>query len=243
MNNFSGMRSIFDAADALLRRVKSVFEPDGNPHSTLARGLVDVTGNVVATADSGAGLPTVLVKPDVAVEGNLLAFDANGKVVDSGSASAGSSAAAAEASALRAEASATAAAASLAALGKPFSATATLTSAAAATPVAVLADVAVGAGKKVYITGFVASVNGSTEWGTATKVTLQDSNGAPVEFFELAAASLIANAELRPGSEGVTAGAAYLLGTGGTTAKGLELVADDDGTGSNLVVTVWGFIK
>ena len=239
MNVFSGIRSVFEAADALKRRIMSAVEPDGSPHATLSRGLVDVTGKIVATADGATGMPLALVRPPVAVAGNLLAFDATGQVVDSGSASAGASATAAAASAT----TATNAANSILASPLPFHVTATLTSAGAGTAVALLADVAVPAGKKAYIAGFVAKVNGATPWATTAAVAIQDTNGTPVQFFSLAVAGLTANAEVRSGSANVTSGAAFSLGSGGTTAKGLVLKGDANGTGSDLVVTVWGFIK
>jgi hypothetical protein len=192
MNSFSGIRSVFDAADALLRRVKSACEPDGIPHATLARGLVDVTGKIIATADAGLGLPQVLTSLLPAV---------------------------------------------------PFHVTAALTSAAAAAGVTVLADTAIPSGKKVYITGFTATVNGATNWATTTTVTLKDSASAPVSQFVFACAGLTGNATLQVGSANVTSQAAFLLGSGSTAGKGLVLAGNANGTGSDLVLTVWGFIK
>lgn len=122
--------------------------------------------------------------------------------------------------------------------GIPFKATATLTSAAAATEVVLLADAKVPAGKKVYLHSIFASVDGATEWATATKVSIKDS--ADVEGASFAVSDLIANANL-------TIADATLLdpvaqGAGFTAAKGLEIVADANGTGSNLIVTVFGYI-
>jgi hypothetical protein len=125
----------------------------------------------------------------------------------------------------------------------PFVATATITSAAAATPVELLADSAVPAGKKVYVTGFHAKVNGGTLWATTATVKIQDTNVIPVDFFTMAVAALTANAEVRPGTANITSEAAYLLGTAGTIAKGLRLLGNANGTGSDLVVTVYGVIK
>ena len=128
-------------------------------------------------------------------------------------------------------------------VSQPFVATATLTSAAAATPITLLADSLVPSGKKVYVTGFVAKVNGSTAWSTTANVKIQDSNGTPVVFFTALVAALTGNAEVRPGTSNITSGAAYNQGTGGTAAKGLQIVGDANGAGSDLVVTVHGFIK
>lgn len=122
--------------------------------------------------------------------------------------------------------------------GIPFKATATLTSAAGATEVVLLADAKVPAGKKVYLHSIFASVDGATEWATATKVSIKDSSD--VEGASFAVSDLIANANL-------TIADATLLdpvaqGAGFTAAKGLEIVADANGTGSNLIVTVFGYI-
>lgn len=128
-------------------------------------------------------------------------------------------------------------------VGVPFVATATITSAAAATAVTLVPDTAVPAGKKVYVTGFHAKVNGATEWATTATVKIQDSNGTPVEFATMAVAALTANALVFPATANITPAAAFTLGTGGTAAKGLVLKGDANGTGSDLVVTVTGFIK
>lgn len=127
--------------------------------------------------------------------------------------------------------------------GKPFVATNTLTSAAAATPVVILADAKVPAGKKVYITGFTAQVNGGTLWATTATVTIEDTNGTPVVFSTIGVAALGAAATIFPSTANVTNGNAFLLGTGGTAAKGIQMVGDANGTGSDLVVTIYGFIK
>lgn len=128
-------------------------------------------------------------------------------------------------------------------VGIPFVATATITSAAAATAVEIVPDSAVPAGKKIYVTGFHAKVNGATEWATTATVKIQDTNGTPVEFATMAVAALTANALVFPMTSNITPAAAFTLGTGGTVAKGLVLKGDANGTGSDLVVTVYGFIK
>lgn len=126
--------------------------------------------------------------------------------------------------------------------GTPFKATATLTSAAAATPVTLLADSAVGAGKKVYITGFFAKVNGATVWATTANVYVKDNAGSPVTAITMAVAALTANAFVGLTTTNITVADPVALNTGLTAAKGLQLVANANGTGSDLVVTVTGFI-
>ena len=178
MNVFSGIRSVFDAADALLRRVfASQASPDGTPLATLSRGLVDRSGAVVVAAD-------------------LMPI--------------------------------------------PFVRTGTLTSAAAATAVSLIADNEVPPGRKVLVTGFVAKVNGATPWATTATVKVADSAGTA--FSTIAVAALTGNAEVNAASADVTSGAAFNLGTGGGVKRGLSIMGNANGTGSNLVVTVTGFL-
>lgn len=137
---------------------------------------------------------------------------------------------------------------------KPFIATATISAGAAvATPVNILADTEVPAGRKVYITSFRATVNGATAWtaGTSgtvfTKLTLSDTNGTVIPFADILLAALTANAVIHATTSNVTLKDAYLLNTGGTAAKGLQIAgnsaATTPGVGSDVVVTVSGFIK
>ncbi len=128
-------------------------------------------------------------------------------------------------------------------VGVPFMATATLTSAAAATPVSLIADAAVPAGKKAYITSAFAIVDGGTLWATTATVKIQDTNGTPVDFVTYAVAGLGANAKLDLATANVTVEAAVKNGTGGTAAKGLQIVGNANGTGSDLKVVISGFIK
>ena len=129
-------------------------------------------------------------------------------------------------------------------VGVPFVATATVTSTTSATATSLLPATAVPTGKKVYVTGFVAKVNGATAWTTTSTVKIQDTNSSAVDFFTIAVAALTGNAELRPGTSNVTSENAYVLGSGSTAAKGLQVKANANaGAGSNLVVTVWGIIK
>lgn len=125
----------------------------------------------------------------------------------------------------------------------PFHVTGTLTSAAAATAVNLLPAASVPAGRKVYVTGFTAFVNGATDWATTASVKIQDTHTTPVDFITLTASALDGSEVHHIGSDSVTVEAAVKSGTGGTAAKGLQVKGDANGTGSDLIVTVWGFIK
>ena len=128
-------------------------------------------------------------------------------------------------------------------LAQPFHKTATITSAAAATAVSLLADSEVPSGKKAYVTGFIARVNGATNWATTATVKIQDTNSSAVDFATMAVAALTGNTTVYPHTSNITVEDAWRLGTGGTSDKGLQLKGDANGTGSNLVVTVFGFFK
>lgn len=128
----------------------------------------------------------------------------------------------------------------------PFFYSATLPSVTAATPVTLVPDFSTSAfigTRKAYLTDFIARVDGSTAWGTTTSVSVQDTNGTPVNFAIMAASSLTANAVLQWSSGGVTLGDAITRATGGTAGKGLQIVGNVNGTGSNLIVSGWGFYK
>lgn len=124
-----------------------------------------------------------------------------------------------------------------------FVLTATITSAAAATAVNILPDSRVTAGRKVYLSGFHAEVNGATNWATTATVKIQDTEGTPVDFFTMAVAALTGNALVRPGTANITSEDAYKLGTGSTAGKGIQLKGNANGTGSDLTVTIYGVIK
>jgi hypothetical protein len=128
--------------------------------------------------------------------------------------------------------------------GRPFIKTATLTAAAAATPVDILTELQVGTGT-VHITGIVLNVNGGTAWAdaTATIVTIQDTAGTPVVGITAAKAQLTGNAVLGFFSTGITLGDAIIDGTGFTAEKGLQIAGDANfGAGSDIIVTVSGFV-
>jgi hypothetical protein len=129
--------------------------------------------------------------------------------------------------------------------GMPFRRTVTLTQAAATTPVEIIADAEVGAGKCVYITGMYSNVNGATGWsGTGSNVIVRDTAASPVAAITLAkATALAANAQAAFLTTGVTLGDGIKDGTGMTAAKGLEIVGDGAfSAGSDLIVTLVGFI-
>lgn len=126
---------------------------------------------------------------------------------------------------------------------RPFVRTCTLTSATAATAVTCLTDAAVGTGKKAYLAGWHAKVNGATPWATVTSCQIKDRAAIAVPYVTLAVAALTANAFLGDHSSNVTQESAYALGTGTTTSKGLQLQCDVNGTGSDLVVTLYGVLK
>jgi len=126
----------------------------------------------------------------------------------------------------------------------PFNVTGILTAAAAATPVILLADALVPAGKKVYITGILVVVNGETAWTdvTATVVTIEDTAGA--DAVTIAKGGLTANAVLDLATADITLSDPIKKQTGLGTAKGIQVKADAVfGAGSDLLVNVFGVIK
>lgn len=116
--------------------------------------------------------------------------------------------------------------------GIPFIKSATLTSVAADTPVTI---VEVGAGKKAVVTQVIAVVSDDVAWGTTTKVTLQDAEAVVGAEFD--ASDLEANATLTLADATVTPALA-----GFTEGKDLVIAGDAAGTGSDLIVTVIGYI-
>lgn len=123
---------------------------------------------------------------------------------------------------------------------------ATLTAAAAATPVHVIPAAQVPAGKKFYLLGFLLSVGGTTAWtdSTATVVKLQDTAGSPVSAVSVAKAQLTSQAQLGMLSAGVTLQTPVRTGVGLTAAKGLDIVGDAVfAAGSDITITAFGVIK
>lgn len=126
--------------------------------------------------------------------------------------------------------------------GRFFKKTATLESASAATPVHLLTDAEVGSGKKAYVSKIYFSVDGNTKWEDTGNVTLQDTAGTPVVGATVAVDGLAANATFDEGDTNVTLGEAIADGDGFTAGKGLDIVGNANGTGSDLIVTVFGCI-
>lgn len=124
-----------------------------------------------------------------------------------------------------------------------FHETVTLTSAAAGTAVNILPDARVGAGRKVYLQGYISRVNGATNWATTTSIKIQDTSA--VDFITIAVAAGTTNGNIRtvPGTASVTLEDSFANGSGGTAAKGLQVKGNANGTGSDMLITVWGVIK
>lgn len=121
-----------------------------------------------------------------------------------------------------------------------FVVTATLTSAAAATPVNALPAARVGAGRKVYIDDFTAKVNGSTDWATTATLTIEGTDGT--DFATIAVAALTGNACVGKNSANVTLTDLISLMTGGVAGYGLQVKGNANGTGSDLVFVIRGRI-
>lgn len=124
-----------------------------------------------------------------------------------------------------------------------FSRTCTLTSAAAATPVTCLADADVPLTKSAHLMGWHAKVNGATPWATTATVSIKDTSGLATPFVTMAVAALTADTFVGDFSANVTQNDAYALNVGTANDKGLVIVGNANGTGSNLVVTIYGVIK
>jgi hypothetical protein len=128
--------------------------------------------------------------------------------------------------------------------GLQFEVQGVLTAAAAATPVILLADSLVPAGKAVYINYWLVSVGGATAWtdATATIVKIQGNDATVALTF--AKAGLTGNAMLVPGSASTTLAALITAQSGLTAGKGIQVVADAVfAAGSNLQVMVGGYIR
>jgi hypothetical protein len=127
--------------------------------------------------------------------------------------------------------------------GRLIHKTVTLTSAAAATAIPIFTAAEVEAGKKFYPLGFVAKVDGGTLWATTATVKIQETGADPAALATIAVAALTANAILLPGTADVTLGDAWSEGSGAAAGRGIEVVGDANGTGSDLKLTVWGIVK
>lgn len=125
--------------------------------------------------------------------------------------------------------------------GTPFTRTVTLTSAAGDTPISIITDSEVGDNEKVHVYDFHAKVNGGTVWATIANVKVQDTDA--VDFITMLVAALTANAFVGLFTSNITPESALELNSGGTLGKGLQVVANATGTGSDLVITVSGVVK
>lgn len=121
--------------------------------------------------------------------------------------------------------------------------TVTITSAAVETAVDIFTDDEIGAGYKFHPLGYIAKVDGATDWATTTEVKVQDTNGTPVVLVTLDASTLDGNEVHGPWSDSATLGDAFTEGTGATAGKGVRIVGDANGTGSDLKFTLWGIVK
>ncbi|MDR1190320.1 MAG: hypothetical protein LBK60_01475 [Verrucomicrobiales bacterium] len=121
----------------------------------------------------------------------------------------------------------------------PFFKTTVLTSAQASAAVTLLDAAVVGNERKVVVTGFIFKVIGGVVWSENT-VHLGTNNGAPI--VSAPSSALTANNLLLPGDAQLTLSSRFTQGTGGEYGEGLYLRAEQNGTGSDLAVTVWGFL-
>jgi hypothetical protein len=71
---------------------------------------------------------------------------------------------------------------------------------------------------------------------------LQDTANTPVVGATAAVAGLTGNAMIDEGNSNVTLGKAIADGNGFTAGKGLDIAGNANGTGSDLIVTVFGCI-
>lgn len=126
---------------------------------------------------------------------------------------------------------------------QPFVRTCTLTSAAATAPVPCLSDAQVPPGKRAYLASWHLKVSGATAWATTATCWIRDTAGTSNNFVTVAVAALTGNAFVADHSANVTQQSPYALGTGTTADLGLEIACDAAGTGSDLVVTVYGVVK
>lgn len=127
--------------------------------------------------------------------------------------------------------------------GKPFRKTTTLTSAAAATPVHILTDAEVGTGKVVYVEKVLLTVNGVTAWTDTTGTVVKIQDTAATLGLTFPKSILTGDAVLGELSTSVVISPAILLGSGFTSGKGLDIVADHVfAAGDDIVVTVFGYI-
>ena len=114
---------------------------------------------------------------------------------------------------------------------------ASLTSAAANTPVVFVSDVDVGS-KSAFLISFVGKVHGSTAWtagaGGMTKVEVLDTTGLNL-FIGIVLGNLTGNADFSPGMATVGNGDAYRTRAGTPAGRGLHIVADGTATAGSTI--------
>ncbi len=93
---------------------------------------------------------------------------------------------------------------------------------------------------KVLIHGVRLLVDGSTAWGTITTVTLETTEDTPTELATVAVATLTANKTVLE-SDFATIANAYNKAL--EAGEGIQIKANANGTGDDLLVTIWGVIK
>jgi len=126
--------------------------------------------------------------------------------------------------------------------GFKFTARAVLKSASCAIPVIVLSEELVEKLKtdgQVFIEGIRGKVNGATDWGTTATITLETTATSPVTIATIATTGLDANVVVS--THQFTYGAG--LGDLNAAGKGVQVKGDANGTGSDLIVTIWGVVK
>jgi hypothetical protein len=130
--------------------------------------------------------------------------------------------------------------------GIPFRYTEKIVSTAAGTAVPVVPVSAVPAGKKVYLTGILVNVSGSTAWtdGTAATFLIVDTAASPLTLVSIVKAGLTGNRVVDSfAATNVTTGTAVLLGAGAGEGCGLSIKGNANYTaGSDIYVTLTGYI-
>lgn len=125
--------------------------------------------------------------------------------------------------------------------GATFFKACTITSAAAATPVACLAAADVPAALSAKLAKWHAYVNGGTGWGTTATCVIEDTAGN--DLITIAVAALTSNTFIDDGSANVTKEERYRIGTGGAADAGLQISCNANGTGSDLVFVLSGSVQ
>jgi hypothetical protein len=130
-----------------------------------------------------------------------------------------------------------------------FHKTKTISAAAAGTAINFLENTDIPTGKKIYLSGFFLKNNGAAWAGTGALI-IQDNETTPVKFVTIPVADLVANVSLysfKSTGDGLvtpmTEEDAFIYGTGGTLEKGIQIKAGSNGTGGDVICTVYGIIQ